>query len=214
MMLIFITIIMLHISCLILPGPDFFVTIGNSIKFGYKSGICTACGVASGIFLNAFIVYWFGSFLFYQHHFLFKFIVFIGVFYLTYVVFNLYKNVFTRQFFNSNTNHHLKNLYDFENSSKFKLFFNGFFTNLANPKVFVFFSSMLSLIDNLSSFAKVITWVTISLTTFVWFCIVAIFFGNDKFRKIFFSNIKKIEFVSAIFITIFIVIILIDLFLE
>ncbi|MDE4942796.1 LysE family translocator, partial [Francisella tularensis subsp. holarctica] len=47
-MLIFLTILALQISCLILPVPDFFVTISNAIKFGHTSGIYTASGVASG----------------------------------------------------------------------------------------------------------------------------------------------------------------------
>ncbi|MGQ4003124.1 hypothetical protein QIW31_08870 [Francisellaceae bacterium CB299] len=72
----------------------------------------------------------------------------------------------------------------------------------------VFFSSMLSLVDGLSSLWIFTTWITIALTTCIWFSTVAIFFGNSKLRQMFFRNIKKIEFVSAIFITAFVIIIL------
>ncbi|MBK2005784.1 LysE family translocator, partial [Francisella orientalis] len=41
---------------------------------------------------------------------------------------------------------------------------------------------------------------------------VATFFGNNKLRQVFFRNIKKIELISAIFITVFVVVILIELF--
>lgn len=71
---------------------------------------------------------------------------------------------------------------------------------------------MLSLVDELNSFGKVAIWIAIALTTLVWFCIVATFFGNDKLRQVFFRNIKKIEFISAIFITIFVIVILVELF--
>lgn len=210
-MLIFLTILALQISCLILPGPDFFVTISNSIKFGHKSGIYTAMGVASGILLNTFIVYWFGSFLLYKQPLLFKILILIGTAYLGYIAFNLYKSIFTKQQLNPNANEHIKNLNSFDKPSNIRLFLNGAFTNLANAKVLVFFSSMLSLVDGLNSFGKVAIWIAIALTTLVWFCIVATFFGNDKLRQVFFRNIKKIEFISAIFITIFVVIILVEL---
>ncbi|MWX96860.1 LysE family translocator [Francisella tularensis] len=202
-MLIFLTILALQISCLILPGPDFFVTISNSIKFGHKSGIYTASGVASGIFLNTFIVYWFGSLLLYKQPLLFKMLILIGAAYLAYIAFSLYKSIFTIQQLNPNANQHIKNLDNFDKPSNTKFFLNGAFTNLANAKVLVFFSSMLSLVDELNSFGKVAIWIAIALTTLVWFCIVATFFGNNKLRQVFFRNIKKIEFISAIFITIF-----------
>ncbi|APA83570.1 LysE family translocator [Francisella tularensis] len=211
-MLIFLTILALQISCLILPGPDFFVTISNSIKFGHKSGIYTASGVASGIFLNTFIVYWFGSLLLYKQPLLFKMLIIIGAAYLAYIAFSLYKSIFTKQQLNPNANQHIKNLDNFDKPSNTKLFLNGAFTNLANAKVLVFFSSMLSLVDGLNSFGKVAIWIAIALTTLVWFCIVATFFGNDKLRQVFFRNIKKIEFISAIFITIFVIVILVELF--
>ncbi|ABK90271.1 LysE family translocator [Francisella tularensis subsp. novicida] len=211
-MLIFLTILALQISCLILPGPDFFVTISNSIKFGHKSGIYTASGVASGIFLNTFIVYWFGSLLLYKQPLLFKMLIIIGAAYLAYIAFSLYKSIFTKQQLNPNANQHIKNLDNFDKPSNTKLFLNGAFTNLANAKVLVFFSSMLSLVDELNSFGKVAIWIAIALTTLVWFCIVATFFGNDKLRQVFFRNIKKIEFISAIFITIFVIVILVELF--
>lgn len=211
-MLIFLTILALQISCLILPGPDFFVTISNSIKFGHKSGIYTASGVASGIFLNTFIVYWFGSFLLYKQPLLFKMLILIGAAYLAYIAFSLYKSIFTKQQLNPNSNQHIKNLDNFDKPSNTKFFLNGAFTNLANAKVLVFFSSMLSLVDGLNSFGKVAIWIAIALTTLVWFSIVATFFGNDKLRQVFFRNIKKIEFISAIFITIFVIVILVELF--
>ncbi|AEI35847.1 LysE family translocator [Francisella salina] len=211
-MLIFLTILALQVSCLILPGPDFFVTISNSIKFGHRSGIYTAFGVASGILLNTFIVYWFGSFLLYKQPLLFKALILLGVIYLAYIAYNLYKNIFTKQQLNPNANEHIKNLDNFDKPTNIKLFLNGAFTNLANAKVLVFFSSMLSLVAQLPSFGKIAVWIAIALSTFIWFAIVATFFGNNKLRQVFFRNIKKIEFVSAIFITIFVVIILIELF--
>lgn len=212
-MLIFLTILALQVSCLVLPGPDFFVTISNSIKFGQKQGIYTAAGVASGILLNTFIVYWFGSFLLYKEPVLFKGLILIGAIYLSYLAFNLYKSIFTKQpQLNQNASEHIKNLNTFDTPPSSKLFFNGAFTNLANAKVLVFFSSILSLVDGLSSFGKIGIWICIALTTFIWFCIVAIFFGNNKLRQIFFRNIKKLELISAVFITVFVIIILLELF--
>ncbi|MBK2006390.1 LysE family transporter, partial [Francisella orientalis] len=185
-MLIFLAILALQISCLVLPGPDFFVTISNSIKFGHRSGIYTAFGVASGILLNTFIVYWFGSFLLHQQPLLFKALILLGVIYLAYIAYNLYKNIFTKQQLNPNANEHIKNLDNFDKPANIRLFLNGAFTNLANAKVLVFFSSMLSLVAQLPSFGKIAIWFAIALSTFIWFAIVATFFGNNKLRQVFF----------------------------
>lgn len=212
-MLIFLTIIALQISCLILPGPDFFVTISNSIKFGQKYGLITALGVSLGILINTFIVYWCGSFLLYQQPILFDIVIVIGVSYLIFIAFNLYKNVFTK----SATLDATTQLEVYQNftvaHSKRKFFLTGVFTNLANAKVIIFFSSMLSLVDDLASLWIFALWLAIAFTTYVWFSGVAIFFGNSKSRQLFFRNINKIEFISALFITAFIVIILVEHFL-
>jgi threonine efflux protein len=212
-MLIFLTIITLQVSCLILPGPDFFVTVSNSIKFGQRYGLLTALGISFGILINTFLVYWLGSFLLYKQPLLFDAVILIGITYLAYIAFNLYKNVFTKQQLNLNANEHLKNLQDLEHYSKRKFFINGVLTNLANAKAIVFFSSMLSLVDTLSNAWIFAIWIAIALTTYLWFSSVAIFFGNSKLRQMFFRNIKKIELVSAIFITAFVIIILVEHFL-
>jgi threonine/homoserine/homoserine lactone efflux protein len=210
--LIFLTILSLQVSCLLLPGPDFFITISNSIKFGQKYGIYTALGVAFGILINTLIVYWFGSYLLYTAPILFKCIILAGVAYLAYLAFNLYKSIFSTQTQNSNASQHINNLNSFDVKPAYKYFVNGAFTNLANAKVIVFFSSMLSLVEQLDSFGKIAVWMSIALTTGVWFSIVAVFFGNHRLREVFFRNMKKIESVSAVFITVFIIIILIELF--
>ena len=212
-MLIFLTIIALQISCLILPGPDFFVTISNSIKFGQKYGLITALGVSVGILINTFIVYWCGSFLLYQQPILFDIVILIGISYLIYIAFNLYKNVFTKQQSSSAADTQFKALQDYTALSKRKFFISGIFTNLANAKVIVFFSSMLSLVDDLSTTWIVAIWVAIAITTCLWFSTVAVFFGNNKLRQVFFRNIKKIELISAIFITLFVIIILVERFI-
>lgn len=212
-MLIFLTILVLQVSCLILPGPDFFITISNSVKFGYKEGLTTAFGVSSGILINTLIVYWCVSFLLYKEPQLFNILILAGVAYLAYIAFNLYKDIFTSTpELNPNASEHIKNIKSFEKPTNIQLYVKGVFTNLANPKVMVFFSSMLSLVEELPSFGKVAIWLAIGITTLMWFCTVAIFFGNNKLRQLFFRNIKKIEFVSAIFITGFVIIILVEHF--
>ena len=47
---------------------------------------------------------------------------------------------------------------------------------------------MLSLVDQLPSIGKVAIWIWIAivLSTFIWFAIVANFFGKNKLRQVFF----------------------------
>ena len=213
-MLIFLCILTIQISVLIPLGPDFFVTINNSIKFGQKYGIYIALGIASGTLLNAFLVYWVGSFLLYEKPLLFNIIVFIGLAYLAYIAFNLYNNVFFNKKDKPENDTGAKKLQNLKNIADYKFYLNGAFTNLANVKVFIFYSSILSLVEKLESFGKIATWFSICFTTGLWFYIVALFFGNNKLRQRFLNNIKKIQFISAIFSTIFIIVILVEQYLK
>ena len=213
MLLSYLIIMSLQISCLILPGADFFVTINNSIKYGYKHGIATAIGIGIGLFLNGFITYWFGSFLQHQEPLLFKMLISLGAFYLLYISFTLLKNVFAKSSQSSDTQTNINNLKSFGEKSIPSVFMNGFFTNLANVKVVIFFSSMLSLVSEFTTPMLMLSWVSMAVSTIVWFAIVALFFGNDKFRTPFLRNMKKVEFVSGSFILIFALVILFELFM-
>ena len=178
-MLIFLTIMSLQVSLLILPGPDFFVTVGNTVKYGPRYGLYTAFGVASGILLYTLVVYWVGSYLLYEEPILFKIVILIGDLYLSYIAFNLYKSVLVRENLNINPPAHLKTLKHSDHKPAYKFFINGAMTNLANADIVVLFSSMLSLVEKLSRFGKISVWLGISMTTGVWFCIVAMFFGKN-----------------------------------
>lgn len=52
---------------------------------------------------------------------------------------------------------------------------------------------MLSLVAQLPSFGKIAIWFAIALSTFIWFAIVATFFGNNKLRQVFLEISKKLS---------------------
>jgi len=199
----------LQISCLVLPGADFFVTISNSIKYGYRHGISTAVGIGLGLFINGFVTYWFGSFLQYQQPILFKILICIGASYLLYIAYILFKNVFSKQDAATDIKIKTNNIVP---KTILQVFINGTFTNLANVKVVIFFSSMLSLVDSLSTTMVVVTWASVTLATIIWFSIVALLFGNERLRVKFLRNINKIEFISGSFILCFAIVVIYEVF--
>ena len=45
----FLALAMIHFLAVVAPGPDFAVTIRQSVRFGRMIGICTALGIGAGI---------------------------------------------------------------------------------------------------------------------------------------------------------------------
>ena len=45
----FLALATIHFSAVLAPGPDFAVTIRQSVRFGRWVGICTALGIGAGI---------------------------------------------------------------------------------------------------------------------------------------------------------------------
>ncbi|BCQ60446.1 hypothetical protein PBOI14_21960 [Pseudomonas sp. Boi14] len=45
----FLALALVHFLAVVAPGPDFAVTIRQSVRFGRMTGVCTALGIGAGI---------------------------------------------------------------------------------------------------------------------------------------------------------------------
>ncbi|HFF4865749.1 TPA: LysE family translocator, partial [Acinetobacter baumannii] len=45
----FLTLALIHFMAVILPGPDFVITVRQSVRYGYLIGCLTAIGIGVGI---------------------------------------------------------------------------------------------------------------------------------------------------------------------
>lgn len=129
--LLFPLIILVFIS-LISPGPDFAITVKNSLAYSRKSGLLTALGIALGSLVHiSYTLLGLGLFIT-KTPIILHIIQYLGAGYLFYIgLKNLGAKPNADQIGSYTTNNDLK---------PSEAFFNGFITNLLNPKAMLFLS--------------------------------------------------------------------------
>lgn len=112
----------------LMPGPDIIYVLLQSISNGKKYGIVTALGLVTGIIIHTTLVAFGVSELLKQNEKLFLLIKIFGACYLFYLAFKTYQSSAT-----ISINNKVKKL------PLIGLFKKGFFMNVLNPKVSIFF---------------------------------------------------------------------------
>ena len=117
---------------IITPGQDMILVMSRSISHGAKAGVATAAGVSIGLIIHTVLATLGLGAVLRASELLFLIIKLVGAGYLIYLGMKL---LFTK-------NDELL----FQNSGKhsfFKLFLNGAFSNISNPKITIFFFAFL-----------------------------------------------------------------------
>lgn len=108
------------------PGPDNLYLITISVSKGKKNGFYFLLGLILGCFTHTLMLAYGLTPIFLNYDVFFELIKYVGFFYITYLVYNLFvdkKN-------NQNETDLKENIGDFK---------KGFFMNILNPKVFIFY---------------------------------------------------------------------------
>lgn len=173
------TVAVVHLLALMSPGPDFFITVKNSLSYSRKTGRWTAVGVGAGIMVH--LVYCFAglALIISQSILLFNTFKLLGAGYL---IFLGIKSMFSKSHkLDINNVAHKKDI------SAFKAVKIGFFTNVLNPKATLFFLSLFTLVvsPNEPWFMMVILSVLMVVETIVWFYLIATFFTHQKIKNSF-----------------------------
>lgn len=113
----------------IAPGPDNIYVLLQSMVHGVKSGLVTVCGLISGCLVHTTLVAFGVSALIKQKPFLFTVLKLFGACYLLYLAYKVYKGSSEIDISSSQIP---KKTYK-------ALFKQGFFMNVLNPKVSIFF---------------------------------------------------------------------------
>jgi threonine/homoserine/homoserine lactone efflux protein len=186
----------------LMPGPDNIYVLVQSISNGKKYGIITALGLATGIIIHTSLIAFGVSELLKKSDNVFFIIKLFGALYLFYLAYKVYKSPAKIDLKNSNTSK--KNL--------FSLYKQGFFMNILNPKVTIFFLAFFpGFVDNTQSNVKqqiIILGLIFMLLTIIIFGSVAILASkmtsflrdNKKFEK----QLKVIQIIVFIGIGMFI----------
>lgn len=175
-------LVTLFFISLISPGPDFAITVKNSLLYSRRSGLLTALGIALGSLVHiAYTLLGLGL-LITQIPALLKIVQYIGSGYLFYIGI---KNLLAK----TNTDA-IAGYHEITDIKPLHAFSVGFITNLFNPKAMLFFISLFSVLipQDITGTNKLLLAATLFFETLLWFSFVAFSLSGKttraKFQRI------------------------------
>lgn len=173
------TVALLHLLAAISPGPDFIMTIRNSIKYSRKTGIYTAIGIGIGISVHLFYCIAGLALIISKSILLFNVIKLLGAGYLIYIG--------IKSIFSKSSKIEIKEEIKKEDIAPLSAIKIGFLTNILNPKATLFFLSLFTIVISPETPAYILGIIStiMIINTILWFSFVAILFTQSKIRSIF-----------------------------
>jgi len=174
----FISLAIIHFLAVVAPGPDFAVTIRQSVRFGHSAGIATAIGIGAGISVHVVYTLLGVGALMQATPWLLLIAEIIGASYLLYLGFT-----FIRQ-----AGKYSKELsLDTGMGAKSfrKSFALGFLTNATNPKATLFFLAVFTTIVSASTplSIQVLYGTWMCFVSAIWFILVSLIFSSESMRQ-------------------------------
>jgi RhtB (resistance to homoserine/threonine) family protein len=181
MLLTFISAYGLFLLAVMSPGPDFVMTVQNSVRHGARAGVATALGIALANLIHiTYVQIGIGALL---AHSLLAFSI-LKLMAAAYLIYLGSKAVRSKPVKTSNTEEAVTTV---QALSLRAALLQGFITNALNPKAAIFWLSYLTIVMN-PALDKHLLWSFVCLllvTAFVWFSIVAYFLSRPAIRQSF-----------------------------
>jgi len=174
-----ISVALIHLLALMSPGPDFLMTVRNSLTYSRRTGIFTAIGLSIGISVHILYCIAGLALIISKSIIAFNAIKLFGAAYLIYIGI---KSVIAKK---STIN--IKEEKKRDDITRLKAIKIGFLTNVLNPKATIFFLSLFTFVikpETPTVTLSIISVLMITLTA-LWFSLVAIFFTQKHILKIF-----------------------------
>lgn len=128
--------IIITLMIIIVPGPDFFVVMKNSITSGKGNGAMAALGIASGHIVYSLLAVFGIIFILANMYYVFVTIKILGAIYLIYL--GIRSIISARQSMNFSTSHMKAQRITYLSSYR-----QGFFSTILNPKALLYYISIL-----------------------------------------------------------------------
>lgn len=178
----FLALATIHFLAVVAPGPDFAVTIRQSVRFGRLVGICTALGIGAGISVHVLYTLLGVGALMHATPWLLTVAKVVGGAYILYLGVNLIRSQ-PKSAIEGEKNGDEPRV----EQSLFKAFSTGFLTNATNPKATLFFLAIFTTIISASTPLQIQAFygLWMCFVNALWFVIVALFFSSSKVRLLF-----------------------------
>lgn len=176
----FIALATIHFLAVVAPGPDFAVTVSQSIRFGRKIGFYTALGIGAGISVHVIYTLLGVGALMHAWPSLMIAAKVMGAAYVLYLGIQLLraksKPVSTTEIIRLNNG-----------QTPWKAYVTGFLTNATNPKATLFFLAIFTTIVSATTPIRIQMLYGIWMCTVnaVWFILVSALFSSPKVRETF-----------------------------
>lgn len=135
----FITLAVVHFLAVVVPGPDFAITVRQSVRYGRFVGIATALGIGTGISVHVGYTLLGIAALMHTHPWLLHLASLIGAAYLIYLGIKLMLSRRYDPILESSSDEEDLQLSSETSISWSKAYLRGFLTNATNPKATLFF---------------------------------------------------------------------------
>lgn len=178
----FLALATIHFLAVVAPGPDFAVTIRQSVRFGRLVGICTALGIGAGISVHVLYTLLGVGALMHTTPWLLTVAKVVGGAYIFYLGISLIRSKPKTTLEGEKTSDE-----PLVEQSLFKAFSTGFLTNATNPKATLFFLAIFTTIISTSTPLEIqaLYGLWMCSVNALWFVIVALFFSSSKVRLLF-----------------------------
>jgi RhtB (resistance to homoserine/threonine) family protein len=173
------TVTVLNLVAAMSPGPDFIMTVKNSLRYSRRSGIFTGIGIALG--LSVHLIYCAAGigYIISKSIVLFNFIKILGAGYLIYIGLS--------SILSKSSHLEIKEEQSLTDLTRLGAFKMGFLCNVLNPKATLFFLSLFTFVISNTTPLHIILIISfiIIATALAWFTIVSIFFTQQKVQQLF-----------------------------
>jgi RhtB (resistance to homoserine/threonine) family protein len=171
------TVFAIRLVAIITPGPDFAMTLRNSLAYSRRAGVYTAIGVGAGNLVHAtYSLIGIGAVIS-ESILLFSILKWVGAAYLIYIGI---KSLKAKRVVVSTED--IEREQDIKQWSAFRI---GFLGNLLNPKATLFFLALFTqIVQPLTPMVvQAIYGLTVAVLAFIWFSVVAVVISHQAFKR-------------------------------
>jgi RhtB (resistance to homoserine/threonine) family protein len=173
----FLSLATVHFLAVIIPGPDFAVTVSQSVHFGRRVGVLTAIGIGTGISVHVLYTLIGVGALVHSNEYVFNAARLLGASYIFYLGVSLLR---------THQQVHMTSVDKTSSStaSTWSALIKGFLTNALNPKATLFFLSIFTTIVSAETpmYLQVSYGLWMCIVNALWFILVALVFSRDTTR--------------------------------
>jgi RhtB (resistance to homoserine/threonine) family protein len=178
----FLVLATIHFLAVVAPGPDFAVTIRQSVRFGRWVGIFTALGIGVGISVHVLYTLLGVGALMHTTPWLLTVAKIVGGTYIIYLGVSLLRSQPKSVLEGDSAAEE-----PFKKQRLLKAFSTGFLTNATNPKATLFFLAIFTTLISATTPLEIqaLYGVWMCSVNALWFVIVALFFSSNRVRLLF-----------------------------